>query len=205
MAEKPLTGRQRQAMDTKRRIRERAFGLIEEEGYDSLTISKICQAAGVSNGNFYHYYCSKEELLLSGYSNFDDFVRDEFSLRCFDSPLMAIHALIYEQVVGANQAGPKLEGQLLRGLLALGGGYFVEKNRYFHLYLRGLVEQAVDKGEIHPSHNAEEVSQRILRLSRGILFDWAMRQGHYRPEEQARVDLDLLFVALRLPLDGGKK
>lgn len=102
MAEKPFTGRQRQAAETKARIKEKAIELINEIGYENTTISKICQAAGVSNGNFYHYFHSKEDLLLFTYSVFDDFLRDEFSKYAFNSKLDAIRALVSEQMAGSK-------------------------------------------------------------------------------------------------------
>jgi AcrR family transcriptional regulator len=45
-------------------IREKAFALLEEQEIDQISISEIAKAAQVGVGTFYHYYPSKEALLL---------------------------------------------------------------------------------------------------------------------------------------------
>lgn len=193
------TKRQQQAAQTKDRITQCAIRLIMERGYDAITISDICREAGVSNGNFYHYFTSKDDVLLFNYSGFDEFVEREFSKLHFDSPKEAILALIYEQVVGVNEVGPKYQAQCMQAQLKHQGGFVIERDRYFHRYLQKLVEQAVKAGEIHPSYGAEEVARMILQTSRGILFDWSIRGGPYPAEKQAVETLQILFVALRQP------
>ena len=193
------TKRQQQAAQTKDRITQCAIRLIMERGYDAITISDICREAGVSNGNFYHYFTSKDDVLLFNYSGFDEFVEREFSKLHFDSPKEAILALIDEQVVGVNEVGPKYQAQCMQAQLKHQGGFVIERDRYFHRYLQKLVEQAVQVGEIHPSYGAEEVARMILQTSRGILFDWSIRGGPYPAEKQAMETLQILFVALRQP------
>ena len=45
-------------------IREKAFELLEKQEIDQISISEIAKAAEVGVGTFYHYYPSKEALLL---------------------------------------------------------------------------------------------------------------------------------------------
>ena len=193
------TKRQQQAAQTKDRITKCALRLIMERGYDAITISDICREAGVSNGNFYHYFTSKDDVLLFTYSGFDEFVEREFSQLHFDSPREAILSLIYEQVAGVNAIGPRMQAQSLQAQLKHQGGFVIESERYFHLYLRQLVEQGLQAGEIHPSYGTEEVVRMILQISRGIIFDWSIRGGPYSAEEQAMETLGLFLRALGEP------
>jgi AcrR family transcriptional regulator len=41
-----------------------ALDLIKEKGYEKTTLIDICQAAGIANGTFYHYFKSKQDILL---------------------------------------------------------------------------------------------------------------------------------------------
>lgn len=58
-----MTKRQEQANASKQKIFETAKGLIGEKGYDNVTIAQIARASGMSIGNFYHYFKSKDELV----------------------------------------------------------------------------------------------------------------------------------------------
>ncbi len=50
--------------DTKNRLIASALGLFASSWYSSVSVAEICRAAGLSNGVFYRYFKSKEELIL---------------------------------------------------------------------------------------------------------------------------------------------
>jgi TetR/AcrR family transcriptional repressor of nem operon len=50
--------------ETRRRILEVAFRLFHEQGYHATGIATILREAGVNSGSLYHYFASKEELLV---------------------------------------------------------------------------------------------------------------------------------------------
>lgn len=60
------------ARDTLPRIRESALALFSERWYDTVSVAEICRRAGVSNGVYYRYYRSKEELFRSLVDEFLD-------------------------------------------------------------------------------------------------------------------------------------
>lgn len=55
------------AARTRRLIIETALGLFREKGYDATTMRAIAAAAGVSLGNAYYYFASKEHLVQAFY------------------------------------------------------------------------------------------------------------------------------------------
>lgn len=61
----------RRVRRTKRRLKEALFELIDEKGYDRITIREITDRADVGRSTFYSHYDSKEDLLFSG---FDDWL-----------------------------------------------------------------------------------------------------------------------------------
>ena len=72
--EKP--SRAEKASATKEKLFSTAVGLIKEKGYSNVTVSEICQGAGVAKGTFYVYYASKEDIVReSYYSDMGVFVR----------------------------------------------------------------------------------------------------------------------------------
>ena len=62
--------RKDRAADTKNKIFETAVTLIKSKGYNNVTVSEICQAAGLAKGSFYVHYDSKEDIVRYGFSIF---------------------------------------------------------------------------------------------------------------------------------------
>lgn len=61
-------GRKRE--ETGRRIGEAGFRLMAERGYEATTLDAIAEAAGISRRTFFHYFKSKEEVLLAWQDGF---------------------------------------------------------------------------------------------------------------------------------------
>ncbi len=68
-AETPLSGEAVVAKSTRTRsaIIDAALGLFREKGYDATTMRAIAAEAGVSVGNAYYYFASKEQLIQGFY------------------------------------------------------------------------------------------------------------------------------------------
>ena len=59
-----LTQRKQQAMEMRSRIQAVALDLFDRESFANVSVEEIAQAAGCSVGNIYHYFKSKDELLI---------------------------------------------------------------------------------------------------------------------------------------------
>lgn len=71
--------RREKAILTKNKVFETAIELIKEKGYDNVTISQICENAGVAKGTFYVHYKSKEDIIKeSYYSDMSEFVMKQY-------------------------------------------------------------------------------------------------------------------------------
>ncbi|GAA4733385.1 TetR/AcrR family transcriptional regulator [Phytohabitans rumicis] len=57
--------RARKKLRTRQAIREAAYRLIEEQGYDNTTIEQIAAAAEVSPSTIFRYFASKEHIILT--------------------------------------------------------------------------------------------------------------------------------------------
>ena len=57
------TKRQLQAMETRQKLIDAGQRLLNEKGYDAMTIGDITEACGVAKGTFYVYFKSKGQLL----------------------------------------------------------------------------------------------------------------------------------------------
>ena len=58
-----MTNREQQAQQTYEHILQIAEQLLATSSYEALSISEICEKAGVSKGGFYHHFSSKDQLI----------------------------------------------------------------------------------------------------------------------------------------------
>lgn len=188
-----LTTRQLQALETKQKIKEKALELFKDNDFENVSTTDICQSLNISVGNFYRYYSSKEELLMESYPTFDKYVDTEFVLHHFEKNTEAIKYLIFKQTHVAEMLGAKIYAQMLRIQVKSEGKYVVESSRAFHICLNKLVQNAINEKEIINAYSADEISSLILRTSRGVLLEWAMKNGHYSVSEYAVHNIDIIL------------
>ena len=58
-----MTSREQQAHQTYEHILQIAEQLLATSSYEALSISEICEKAGVSKGGFYHHFSSKDQII----------------------------------------------------------------------------------------------------------------------------------------------
>ncbi|MBQ6844851.1 MAG: TetR/AcrR family transcriptional regulator [Agathobacter sp.] len=58
-----MTSREQQAQQTYERILQTAESLLTSCSYEELSITEICEKAGVSKGGFYHHFSSKDQII----------------------------------------------------------------------------------------------------------------------------------------------
>lgn len=68
VAAKPEGLRERKRRETLQRISEVGLKLFLAKGYEATTLDEIAAAAGISRRTFFHYFNSKEDILLAGYA-----------------------------------------------------------------------------------------------------------------------------------------
>jgi AcrR family transcriptional regulator len=62
--------------ETKRRITEAGIGLFLGRGYEATTLDDIAAAAGISRRTFFHYFKSKDDILISLQSDMGTMIAD---------------------------------------------------------------------------------------------------------------------------------
>ena len=53
----------KRSLFTRQCIGEALIVLLDEVPYDQITISMICKKAGISRMTFYHYFCTKNDIM----------------------------------------------------------------------------------------------------------------------------------------------
>lgn len=156
-----------------------ALGLMKENGYDNLTIRKICEISKVSIGMFYRHFSSKEDLLFFYYEkaekSFDEYIKRTL----VDMPLE-------EQIIGFYSWLCQFTEELGMDFCQ---NFFNSKNKAMNtdsfdtklLHITDtLIENACQKGYIlSKGRTPQNVSKDLCVLAKGVIFDWCVHDGNY--------------------------
>lgn len=188
-----LTDRQRQAIATKLRITKIASELFKSNGFDSVKIQDICEAAGISVGAFYHHFKSKIEIINIAYEQVDILLMDRFEVREFPSNIDKLLFLMGEGADMMEELGWLFVGEIYKHLISLEGKYSTDPDRHITRLVKDIVEDALNAGELDNSISSADLAMIIMRISRGAIFDWCLFQGSYNLKSRITFDLNLIL------------
>ncbi|HML36849.1 MAG TPA: TetR/AcrR family transcriptional regulator [Bacillota bacterium] len=175
-------------METKRRIYSCAFQLFQERGFDSVKITDIVKKAHVSVGAFYYHFPTKENLIDEGYRDFDEKLNHNWEK---DSPLPGVETIKYlitGQLEDVAHKGHEITGIFFKNQLGTSNTYLFSKDRFLY---KKLLEQII---QVNPTDiPSEEIADRILRTSRGIIYDWCLHNGKYDVVETGVKEIDMIL------------
>lgn len=188
---KSQTNRQKQALVTKQKIFSLAVSLFAEKSYENVTVQDICTAAEVSVGAFYHHFKSKENILDEGYRLFDQQSEEAWKQGHPDAPLEAIRFLISEQAHSMENMGALAALQYFKHQLSSHEKYILNPDRFFYQTIFKAVEEETAAGTLQGS--ADAITEDILGITRGIIYDWCLHEGCYALSERSQRVLDMIF------------
>ncbi len=175
------TSRQMRAEQTRARLLDAGIGLIEERGYDNVSIKDIVAAADVSIGTFYHYFESKdvfyyahvsrrfnevddnlaEKMDLSPLGNLDGYVDGWLAQIAGLSPTYLAHWLshasdpAYHALVGQ---GPDVSARHIQAI-------------------RSCIDAYIERGDLGPGVRSDVIAETVVTLLYGIDVRYCMTGG----------------------------
>ena len=192
-----LSKQQLKSKETKDKIFRAAKKILQEKGYDHLSIKNICEEAGVSNGSFYHHFKTKDDLLSY-------YIEEQPSINpgLLDLPVSATAAkeaiievylnyVHYCQELGvtfmSNYYTP--QNQSLNPLIRTERPYPIVT---VHDYLK----RAIDAHVIELQTDLEDVTTDIRMIVIGNVFEWCLKSGNADFEENMRRSLSIYLDGL---------
>lgn len=178
-------------MDTKDRILETAFKLFLKKGFDNVSLNEIKKESKVATGGFYHYFGSREILLVEVINKyiFNFFNRTLERIRDCDGTPKEKLKMVILQIIGYDSTTHEIT-QLCETcevidyrnlhLLYLGSlqnnEMIVEHYTEFHSSLIGLIKDLIDEGkiqgEIRKDLDSNELSIFVHSVIDGTLLLW---------------------------------
>lgn len=151
-----------------------AVTCFEESGFQGATVQRICEVAGVTKGAFYHYFNTKEEVLLVIHEMFLDHenqILDDILQR---EPVEAL-TLVCEELVALNDTfSPKIAAvaeENRRFLLRENFERARRKRDDFESKIVGLIERGVAEGAFRATGHPRLVAFGVIGMCLSV-YKW---------------------------------
>src|ERR1700722_3911564 len=167
------------ASSTRDQLIEVGVDLMRRNGYGATGLHEILSAAGAAKGSFYHYFGSKEEFavaVLERYAKFATEHRRAIFENTRQTPLKRLRRHFEELIAMAGISAP-VQGCLLGSLsLEIAGTSPVLQKcidsgfTEWQASVSGLLREAMEKGELVKSADADSLAGFVLNSWEGALL-----------------------------------
>ncbi|GFR37031.1 hypothetical protein PRECH8_03270 [Insulibacter thermoxylanivorax] len=154
-------------MQKRQRVIDQALRMFAERGYENVSVDEILQEAGISKGTFYHYFESKEDILLDfGKSQIEIIDRWEEDSPKNIASLEGHIQRLFMELSDSLKEMPRLIGSML----ALAVQHEKVGESYAGLYSR--LHKALSKWIPE-----EEKVDALITVYIGALLQWSLEDG----------------------------
>lgn len=194
-----MTKRQQQFIETKNKLWEVGKEMIAERGYDQVKISDITKACGLSTGNFYHYFKSKDAFFAAlEQEPYDKLTEETRNLEGSTLPDKLAY-YIRERFAFLGENSVNFTRQWIRHASA---------PEYHELYqedtkvdtdirmIQQLIEEAVQAGELKDDTPVEPLAHMIVLTLFGTTFYYSVRDGKFELERWGKDLTELLRTSV---------
>ncbi len=199
------------ASGTKDRILETAMRLFHEQGYNATGISTILREAKVNAGSLYHFYGSKEALLVGVLQRYVEMLRPivlEPQEQATDDPIERVFALLAWYRMGLEITGCTMGCPIGNLAIEVGDSHpnireLIDLN--FRNWSRGVRQWLDDAGDrLPPDTDREALSHFILTVMEGAVMQ-ARASGDLVPYDASVAQLRSYFDLLETAAPGGAR
>ena len=174
-----LSKQQLKSKETKGRIFRAAKTILQEKGYEALSIKNICEEAGVSNGSFYHHFKTKDDLLSYYIEEQPNINPDLLDIpRSADEVKSAIVYVYLNYVHYCQELGVEFMAN-----------YYTPKNQSLNPLIRterpypivtvhNYLQKCIGAGIISPNQDIEDITTDIRMIVIGNVFEWCLKEGN---------------------------
>ena len=173
-----MNTRQKQAKASKAKIVSTAFKLFDSEGCGNVSIGDICNAAKISNGAFYHYFTSKDQLIVLWtreplQKKIEDFIAPKIGKAPTKKLVASLFEILFSWVndKGVDQSNIYYVASLQLGKI----DSYVQNLSYTTLL--SIIEKGIEKGELSSNYSAQFYTDYLFSILNGAAIGWNQQAG----------------------------
>ena len=161
---------------TRHKIVAAATRLFSLNGYDGTGVAEICEAAGVSQGAFYHHFPSKQDVFLTILNEWLDQLSSQMQKARLTTPNVPESLIAMSELTGQVF-------QISKNHYSLFFEFWMQAIRHpeiwqtaiapyqrFQTYCATLLQNGIDEGSIDPTISPEESSRILIAMVLGLLL-----------------------------------
>lgn len=177
---KEMTNRQKNALETRRKILEAAKKVVSEKGFENVSVEDMAKAAGVATGSFYTYFKRKEDVIQE--LNKTDFYRLAEIVNQMTGKDIHEKLEYYcrEFMKSIERAGIEICRQWIRNNVAaipMCGETDITKYQYDYQAMQSVLNEAVGQGQLKAGTPINELALYINSQLYGLMNGWVMSDG----------------------------
>lgn len=165
----------------RKEIALRAIPLIDQYGFQHITIAELCRRLDLSVGSFYHYFHDKNDIIMELFTLIDGYYKGYVERQILEHPnkLFSIKAFCLKYGYYSVACGLEVCRQISLVPLVSFEEKFMSKSRYMNLLLSSVIAQGQALGQISPAYTQEQLTDVFLTMIRGYCFDWCKQNASY--------------------------
>lgn len=197
-----LNLRQKQSMDTEKKIIKSAVRVLSEQGHDNFNVKNICREAGISVGGFYHHFKSVEALVARVYNVKDAFEELE-SRPLTGTASERVLRILMLQTNYITSLGVDLLILYYKGIfnhIDEEENYYIQEFQEIIHMVREALLYGRERGEISPDTDCGEAARTLVQMSRGFIFNWCTANGRIDLMRSVQSMAKLYLESIRTPV-----
>lgn len=197
-----MTNRQKVALETKEKIIEIGGKLINEKGFDNVSVEDITAACGVAKGTFYTYFKRKEDLVFAAGLPLFDKVEQDISLMNGVSASDKIRHYCKYFMEAVESAGLQMCREWVKVTVdpnVAPKEWEISKLDYDTAALTRIFVSIVNSGDLTSDFPLEASVKLIISELYGMMICWCMSDGKFDPKDWVDTFCDLQMSAVIQP------
>jgi len=190
-----LTKRSLQAIKTKNQIYDTFFELIQDEGFEDLTIGKICKKAKVSIGTFYHYYKTKNDIMEEVFQRGDEYFKESIANKQINGDTASDQILNFFEHFARFHANNGIDFN--KAIYNTRNKFFVSGNRLMATILHDIVARGIAEKQLSDRLSSQEITRMLFTVARGVVFDWCIKDGEFSLEKVMKQYITTLISTMK--------
>ena len=159
-------------------IIEKVIPLIRSMPFDDVSITSICEAAGISSGTIYHYFKKKSDILVGLLGLIDDYMVEEvFPILTSLNEIENLKTFAHGWSVYVNKHG--IERSKLITSATPSDRYVSGQKRSGIIKLEEIIRKGQEKNQISRTYDVETLAVFFILALRGVTADWTRHGGSY--------------------------